>query len=56
MPLIENTTKQKLKRGELALGFGVHHLRTGGTAMLAAAAGQDELLLSVASVYEEVGA
>ena len=35
MPLIENTTKQKLKRGELALGFGVHHMRGAGTAMLA---------------------
>jgi len=41
MPLIENTTKQKLKRDELALGFGVHRLRTAGTAMLAATAGHD---------------
>ena len=28
MPLVENTTKSKLKRNELALGFGVHRLRT----------------------------
>ena len=41
MPLVENTTKSKLKRNELALGFGVHHLRTGATAMLAAACGHD---------------
>ena len=47
MPLIENTTKQKLKRGELALGFGVHHLRTAGTAMLAAAAGHDWLFIDM---------
>ena len=26
MPLIENTTKQKLKRGELALGTGLDQL------------------------------
>src|SRR3954447_720149 len=47
MPLIENTTKQKLKRGELALGFGVHHLRTAGTAMLAAAAAHDWLFIDM---------
>jgi len=47
MPLIENTTKQKLKRGELALGFGVHHLRTSGVAMLAAAAGHDWLFIDM---------
>jgi len=47
MPLIENTTKQKLRRGELALGFGVHHLRTSGTAMLAAAAGHDWLFIDM---------
>src|SRR4029078_5680134 len=47
MPLTENTTKQKLRRGELALGFGVHHLRTSGTAMLAAAAGHDWLFIDM---------
>ena len=47
MPLIENTTKQKLKRNELALGFGVHHLRTAGTAMLAAAANHDWLFIDM---------
>src|SRR5262245_16324915 len=47
MPLIESTTKQKLKRGELALGFGVHHLRTAGTAMLAAASGHDWLFIDM---------
>ena len=47
MPLIENTTKQKLKRGELALGFGVHHLRGAATAMLAAAAEHDWLFIDM---------
>src|SRR5258708_10188921 len=41
MALVENTTKNKLLKNELALGFGVHHLRTSATAMLAAATGQD---------------
>jgi 2-keto-3-deoxy-L-rhamnonate aldolase RhmA len=47
MPLVENTTKSKLKRNELALGFGVHHLRTGATAMLAAASGHDWLFIDM---------
>jgi 2-keto-3-deoxy-L-rhamnonate aldolase RhmA len=45
MALIENVTKRKLKANELALGFGVHHLRTGATAMLAAAADHDWLFI-----------
>ncbi len=47
MPLVENTTKSKLKRNELALGFGVHHLRTSATAMLAAASGHDWLFIDM---------
>src|SRR6185436_4115433 len=43
MPLVENKTKLRLKNNELALGFGVHHLRTAATAMLAAAADHDWL-------------
>ena len=43
----ENLTKQKLKAGELALGFGVHHLRTSATAMIAAAAGHDWLFIDM---------
>jgi len=35
MALVENLTKRKLKANELALGFGVHHLRTSATATLA---------------------
>jgi 2-keto-3-deoxy-L-rhamnonate aldolase RhmA len=47
MPLVENTTKSKLKRNELALGFGVHHLRSSATAMLAAASGHDWLFIDM---------
>jgi len=45
--LFENRTKQKLDAGELALGFGVHHLRTSATAMLAAATGHDWLFIDM---------
>ena len=45
MAMIENVTKRKLKANELALGFGVHHLRTSATAMLAAAADHDWLFI-----------
>src|SRR5438270_635016 len=47
MPLVENRTKLKLKNNELALGFGVHHLRTAATAMLAAAADHDCLFIDM---------
>lgn len=47
MPLIENITKRKLKAGQLALGFGVHHLRTSATAMLGAATGHDWLFIDM---------
>lgn len=45
--MFENKTKQKLARNELALGFGVGHLRTGATAMLAAAADHDWLFIDM---------
>src|SRR3981081_369079 len=47
MALVENTTKNKLRKNELALGFGVHHLRTSATAMLAAATGHDWLFIDM---------
>src|SRR3954462_4464534 len=50
MPLVENKTKLKLKNNELALGFGVHHLRTSATAMLAAAAAHDWLFIHMEHV------
>ena len=47
MALVENVTKRKLKANELALGFGVHHLRTSATATLAAAADHDWLFIDM---------
>jgi 2-keto-3-deoxy-L-rhamnonate aldolase RhmA len=47
MALTENKTKTRLQNNELALGFGVHHLRTSATAMLAAAADHDWLFIDM---------
>lgn len=45
MPLVQNHTKRKMQAGEVALGFGVHHLRTAAAPVLAAASGHDWLFL-----------
>ena len=45
MPLTINTTKQRLKSGKMALGFGVHPLRTAASPMLAAATGHDWMFI-----------
>src|SRR4051794_21653486 len=45
MPLVENATIRKLRAGGLALGFGVHHLRTAAAGMLAVATGHDWLFI-----------
>jgi 2-keto-3-deoxy-L-rhamnonate aldolase RhmA len=45
MPLIVSHTRQRLKAGKMALGFGVHHLRTVAAPMLAAASGHDWLFI-----------
>ena len=47
MTLIRNETKRKLNAGELALGFGVHHLRTSAVGMLAAASGHDWIFIDM---------
>src|SRR5947207_6780391 len=47
MALIENKTKLKLQKNELALGFGVHHLRTSAIAMIAAATDHDWLFIDM---------
>ena len=47
MPLAPNRVKQRLAQDQLALGFGVHHLRTGATGMIAAAAGYDWLFIDM---------
>ncbi|MSO90732.1 MAG: aldolase [Acetobacteraceae bacterium] len=40
-----NNTRRKMAAGGLALGFGVAHLRTSGTPMLAAASGHDWIFI-----------
>src|ERR1700760_2064713 len=45
MPLVTNKTKRKMHIGEVALGFGVHHLRTAAAPVVAAATGHDWLFL-----------
>src|SRR3954468_22654511 len=47
MAIIANETKRKLGAGGLALGFGVHHLRTAATRMIAAAADHDWLFIDI---------
>ena len=47
MPIAPNHVKQRLAKGELALGFGVHHLRGSAVGMLAAAAGYDWLFIDM---------
>jgi 2-keto-3-deoxy-L-rhamnonate aldolase RhmA len=45
MALTTNTTKQRLQAGKMALGFGVHHLRTVAVPVLAAATGHDWMFI-----------
>src|SRR6201986_4972357 len=45
MPLTINTTKRRLADGKVALGFGVHHLRTVAAPLLGAATGHDWLFI-----------
>jgi 2-keto-3-deoxy-L-rhamnonate aldolase RhmA len=45
MPLTTNTTKRRLAAGQMGLGFGVHHLRTVASPVLAAATGHDWMFI-----------
>lgn len=45
MPLVHNMTKRRMQAGEVALGFGIHHLRTVATPALAAASGHHWIFL-----------
>jgi 2-keto-3-deoxy-L-rhamnonate aldolase RhmA len=47
MPIVRNQAKRKLKAGGLALGFGVHHLRSIATPLLAAAGEHDFLFMDM---------
>ncbi|MBS0640689.1 MAG: aldolase/citrate lyase family protein [Acetobacteraceae bacterium] len=45
MALTVSTTRRRLKEGKLAVGFGVHHLRTVAAPVIAAATGHDWLFI-----------
>ena len=45
MALVTSTTKRRLQAGQMALGFGVHHLRTVAAPVLAAATGHDWMFI-----------
>lgn len=45
MPLVPNHTKRKMQAGGVALGFGVHHLRSAAAPVIAAATGHDWLFI-----------
>src|SRR6201998_2644515 len=45
MALVQNTTKHRMAAGEVALGFGVHHLRSAAAPTLAAATGHPWLFI-----------
>lgn len=45
MPLAPNQTRRRMQQGQVALGFGVHHLRTPAAPVLAAATGHHWLFI-----------
>lgn len=45
MPIVQNTALRKMRAGEVALGFGVHHLRTAAVPALARATGHDWIFI-----------
>jgi 4-hydroxy-2-oxoheptanedioate aldolase len=47
MPIIHNKAKRKLQSGDIALGFGLHHLRSTAAPMLALAADHDYLSMDM---------
>jgi 4-hydroxy-2-oxoheptanedioate aldolase len=47
MDIVHNVAKRKLQAGDIALGFGLHHLRSSAAPMLAAAAQHDFLFMDM---------
>ena len=47
MALVHNAAKRKLRQGEIALGFGLHHLRSSSAPLLAAAGEHDYLFMDM---------
>ncbi|MGC1409261.1 MAG: hypothetical protein WA864_10005 [Acetobacteraceae bacterium] len=47
MAIVHNAAKRKLREGDIALCFGLHHLRSSGAPMLAGAAQHDYLFMDM---------
>jgi 2-keto-3-deoxy-L-rhamnonate aldolase RhmA len=47
MAIVHNAAKRKLRQGEIALGFGLHHLRSSAAPLLAAAGQHDFLFMDM---------
>jgi 2-keto-3-deoxy-L-rhamnonate aldolase RhmA len=47
MAIVHNVAKRKLRQGEVALGFGLHHLRSSAAPLLAAAGQHDYLFMDM---------
>src|ERR1700712_1359458 len=47
MSLVQNTALRKMRAGELAIGFGLTHLRTSASALIAQATGYDWLFVDM---------
>ena len=47
MAIVQNRAKRKLQQGDIALGFGLHHLRSSAAPMLALAAQHDYLSMDM---------
>jgi len=47
MAIVNNVAKRKLREGDIALGFGLHHLRSSAAPMLAGAAQHDYLFMDM---------
>jgi hypothetical protein len=47
MALVHNAAKRKLRQGDIALGFGLHHLRSSAAPLLAAAGEHDYLFMDM---------
>ena len=47
MTIVHNAAKRKLRQGEIALGFGLHHLRSSAAPLLAAARRHNYLFMDM---------
>ncbi len=47
MAVVHNAAKRKLQQGDIALGFGLHHLRSSAAPMFAMAGQHDHLFMDM---------